>query len=57
MAYLGTTSKTLGPALRIGWMVLPPRLIARVADAKLHTDHHTEHLGQLILTDLITRHG
>ncbi|WP_030920547.1 PLP-dependent aminotransferase family protein [Streptosporangium amethystogenes] len=57
VAYLGTTSKTLGPALRIGWMVLPPRLIGPVVDAKLHTDHHTEHLGQLALADLITRHG
>ncbi|MFJ8584867.1 PLP-dependent aminotransferase family protein [Streptomyces sp. NPDC093595] len=57
VAYLGTTSKTLGPALRIGWMVLPPRLIDPVVDAKLHVDHHTEHLGQLTLADLITRHG
>ncbi|MFG1946210.1 PLP-dependent aminotransferase family protein [Nonomuraea sp. NPDC048826] len=57
VAYLGTTSKTLGPALRIGWMVLPPWLIAPVADARLHTDHHTEHLGQLTLSDLIDRHG
>ncbi|MFG1612019.1 aminotransferase class I/II-fold pyridoxal phosphate-dependent enzyme [Nonomuraea wenchangensis] len=57
MAYLGTTSKTLGAALRIGWMVLPPRLVAPVADARLHADHHTEHLGQLALADLINRHG
>ncbi|MFD5427321.1 aminotransferase class I/II-fold pyridoxal phosphate-dependent enzyme [Streptomyces sp. NPDC127084] len=57
VAYLGTTSKTLGAALRIGWMVLPPRLIAPVADARAHSDHHTEHLGQLALADLITRHG
>ncbi|MFI0351961.1 PLP-dependent aminotransferase family protein [Actinomadura sp. 9N407] len=57
VAYLGTTSKTLGPALRIGWMVLPPRLLDPVADTKLHTDHHTENLGQLALADLITRHG
>ncbi|MEV0625359.1 PLP-dependent aminotransferase family protein [Nonomuraea wenchangensis] len=57
VAYLGTTSKTLGAALRIGWMVLPPRLVAPVADARLHADHHTEHLGQLALADLINRHG
>ncbi|MDF5754383.1 PLP-dependent aminotransferase family protein [Spongiactinospora sp. TRM90649] len=57
VAYLGTTSKTLGAALRIGWMVLPSRLIAPVAEVRRHSDHHTEHLGQLALADLITRHG
>ncbi|MFP3966096.1 PLP-dependent aminotransferase family protein [Actinomadura fulvescens] len=57
VAYLGTTSKTLGPALRIGWMVLPHRLIDPIADARAHTDHHTENLGQLTLADLITRHA
>ncbi|MEV7690201.1 PLP-dependent aminotransferase family protein [Streptomyces bungoensis] len=57
VAYLGTASKTLGPALRLGWMVLPPRLAAAVADAKLHSDHHTETIGQLALAELIDSHA
>ncbi|MET7450394.1 PLP-dependent aminotransferase family protein [Streptomyces sp. NPDC005574] len=57
VAYLGTASKTLGPALRLGWMVLPPHLVDPVADAKLHSDHHTETIGQLALAELIDSHA
>ncbi|MGW2619685.1 MocR-like pyridoxine biosynthesis transcription factor PdxR [Streptomyces sp. NPDC001500] len=57
VVYLGTASKTLGPALRLGWMVLPPQLVDAVVDAKLHSDHHTESLGQLALTELIVAHA
>jgi GntR family transcriptional regulator/MocR family aminotransferase len=56
VAYVGTASKTLGPALRLGWLVLPERLIEPVASAKQHTDAHTETIGQLALADLITTH-
>ncbi|MEU7054470.1 PLP-dependent aminotransferase family protein [Streptomyces sp. NPDC046197] len=57
VVYLGTASKTLGPALRLGWMVLPPQLVDAVADAKLHSDHHTESIGQLALAELIDSHA
>ncbi|MFI7408189.1 PLP-dependent aminotransferase family protein [Streptomyces sp. NPDC049627] len=57
VVYLGTASKTLGPALRLGWMVLPPHLVDAVTDAKLHSDHHTESIGQLALAELIDSHA
>jgi len=57
VAYLGTTSKTLGPALRLAFMVLPQRLVAPVVEAKRLAYVHTETLGQLTLADLITSHA
>jgi GntR family transcriptional regulator/MocR family aminotransferase len=57
VAYVGTASKTLGPGVRLGWIVLPRALVGRVAEAKLYADFHTESLGQLALADLITSHA
>jgi GntR family transcriptional regulator/MocR family aminotransferase len=57
VAYVGTASKTLGPALRLAWIVLPPDLVEPVADAKRLTDLHTETIGQLSLADLIASHA
>jgi GntR family transcriptional regulator/MocR family aminotransferase len=55
--YVGTASKTLGPALRLAWVVLPPRLVEPFTEAKRHNDSHTETLGQLTLADMITSHA
>ncbi|MFI6512358.1 PLP-dependent aminotransferase family protein [Streptosporangium sp. NPDC050855] len=57
VVYCGTVSKTLGPALRLAWMVLPPHLVEPVTRAKRHADQYTETLGQLVLADLITTHA
>jgi GntR family transcriptional regulator/MocR family aminotransferase len=57
VAYIGTTSKTLGPALRLGWLVLPEWLVEPVRTAKLYADVHTETFGQIALADLITSHA
>jgi GntR family transcriptional regulator / MocR family aminotransferase len=57
VAYVGTASKTLGPALRLAWIVLPAHLVEPVADAKRLTDLHTETIGQLSLADLIASHA
>ncbi|WP_149258450.1 PLP-dependent aminotransferase family protein [Actinomadura sp. K4S16] len=57
VAYVGTVSKTLGPALRLGWIVSPRRLLEPLVEAKRHDDRHTESIGQLTLADFITSHA
>jgi GntR family transcriptional regulator/MocR family aminotransferase len=55
--YVGTASKTLAPAVRLAWMVLPDELVDAVVDAKRYVDLVSESIGQLTLADLITSHG
>jgi GntR family transcriptional regulator/MocR family aminotransferase len=38
VVYLGTASKTLAPALRLGWLVAPPALAAEIARARWAID-------------------
>lgn len=53
VAYVGTVSKTLAPALRLGWLVLPARLVDAVVHAKQHADAGSPILDQLTLAELI----
>ncbi|MFI0479856.1 PLP-dependent aminotransferase family protein [Actinomadura sp. 9N215] len=57
VVYAGTASKTLAPALRLAWLVLPAHLVEPVAEAKRLADAHTQSLGQLVLADLIGTHA
>jgi len=50
---LGTVSKSLAPALRLGWAVLPPALVDDVTVAKSVADRGTSGIDQLALATLI----
>ena len=55
VAYAGSASKTLAPALRIGWLLVPKSLARAVARAKDDADHGSPVLEQLVLADLLRR--
>jgi GntR family transcriptional regulator/MocR family aminotransferase len=56
VVYIGTASKTLAPALRLAWMVVPDRLVEPLDEAKRYADRQTDTIGQLTLADLIATH-
>ena len=55
VAYTGSTSKTLAPAIRLGWLVLAPQLAEQVAVRQRRRGSMPSTLNQLALSDLIER--
>ena len=55
IVYAGSASKTLAPALRLGWLVVPPRLLDAVADEKDLDDCGTARIEQQAFADFLAR--
>jgi GntR family transcriptional regulator / MocR family aminotransferase len=55
VVHAGSVSKTLAPALRLGWLVVPEPLVAELARAKAQDDLGTPVIEQLALADFLER--
>jgi GntR family transcriptional regulator/MocR family aminotransferase len=55
VVYLGSASKSLSPALRLGWMALPDHLIDRVLAASGGQQFYVNVIAQLTMADFIAK--
>ncbi|HET6711735.1 PLP-dependent aminotransferase family protein [Amycolatopsis sp.] len=53
VCYMGSVSKLLAPALRVGWLLAPPRFFADLVAAKRYADLGNAVLAQLVLARLM----
>lgn len=54
VVYLGSASKSLSPALRLGWMALPGDLVEPVIAAAGGSQFYVDAISQLTMADFIT---
>jgi GntR family transcriptional regulator/MocR family aminotransferase len=57
VAYAGSTSKSLAPGMRLGWLVAPSRLRTQLIAAKHASDLGNPGLPQLVLAHLLASGG
>jgi GntR family transcriptional regulator/MocR family aminotransferase len=57
VCYLGSVSKLLGPAMRLGWALVPPRYRDAFVTAKRNTDLGNAALPQFVLAHLMETGG
>jgi GntR family transcriptional regulator/MocR family aminotransferase len=55
LIYAGSASKTLAPALRLGWLVLPPALLGAVREEKLVADRGAARIEEFAFADFMAR--
>jgi GntR family transcriptional regulator/MocR family aminotransferase len=55
VVYAGSASKTLAPALRLGWLVVPPSLLDAVTDEKDLADCGTARIEQQAFANFLAR--
>jgi GntR family transcriptional regulator / MocR family aminotransferase len=53
--YIGTFSKTMFPALRLGYLIAPPTLVGMFRDAHAAFDHFAPNVEQATLAEFIAR--
>lgn len=55
VVYLGSASKSLSPALRLGWMAVPAHLVDRVVSASGGQQFYVNVIAQLTMADFIAK--
>jgi GntR family transcriptional regulator / MocR family aminotransferase len=55
VVYAGSASKTLAPALRLGWLVTPAGLVREIRKAKHLADQQTDRIEQLAFAGFLGR--
>jgi GntR family transcriptional regulator/MocR family aminotransferase len=55
VVYAGTASKTLAPAMRLGWLVVPPRLLEAVRREQRQADFGVSRIEQHAFADFLSR--